>query len=151
MTGIPATGGDLVITGYLLPATDSVTLYLRLNNYSGATDYEVAGSAISTAAAEVLFGSTGGAQIAINAGNNIGNVATEGISFHVTIPNYGQLVAAEFVYGQWLAAFRDPSSITFSVRGGFSLDKAEAINRVTLLFSSGNIASGRVRIYTTGD
>lgn len=145
---IPATGGDLIIRGELSPVTDNVAVYLRLNNYSGASDYAWAyslndGGAISTQR------DVADNQIAI--GRSVGNAANAAARFTVTIPNYADPQGDNFALVNFMGAQIDLGSNILVTNGGGALLKSEAITRVTLLFATGNIADGRVRLYLAGD
>lgn len=146
---IVQTGRNIKITGFLRPATDDMGLFLRLNNHSGASDYawQTTGTSAGLDAADSeieLINSAAGALL------NVGNAVDEFCWFNLTIPGYKDVIGSlpHGIVGEvgWRNANGGGPSICH-VAG--SLLIVEAINRVTLLFESGNITEGVVYVEVT--
>jgi hypothetical protein len=88
LTSLPQHGGDLIITGALRPATDDMDFRMRLNNRSGASDYEWSvdgadpGADTADDHIEMITG--------ISAAAGVGNAAAESVHFEIKIPLYSQ-------------------------------------------------------------
>lgn len=132
-----------VVMGTMLPVTDGVNLWLRTSTDngssfdSGASDYEFEGI-ISTGG----FQSTA-SEIALS--EAVGNLAAEGVSFTTYI--YPPAPSAERIR----VTSHSQSATTATVPdqrivAGYR-QSATAVDAFQLLFSSGNISSGTVRVY----
>ncbi len=148
LTSIPQLGGDLIIRGTLRPATDDVDFRVRLNNRSGATDYQWAvdafvdsGSDNSDDHIELVTGVTAAA--------GVGNAAAESIVFEIVIPNYAQVIGGVYMQISAHCTYLNPTTLIYQTRASAVLQFAEVIDRVTLYFESGNVTEGRVRAYIT--
>lgn len=153
-SGIDSTYEIYKIIGRLLPATDNVKLYLRTDSNAGASfdagasDYIYANDGIesgagttqsSGAAAFIDIGSNE------NGANSIGNLATEGLSFEITMFHPANSSRRPEFTWQCVSCFANGE--VGVVSGAGVRDAGAAINAFRLLFSSGNIASGHVALY----
>lgn len=153
-TGINSTYENYLVIGHLIPATDDVQLWVRMDADggasfdAGASDYgwtcngRVAGSSgdgnNDSDAQIVLFADAG-------AGFAVGNATTEGVFFCLTL--YRPANAAVFTAIGGAYSFIDSAA-----RGGAGAmhgrrRAAQADNALRFLFESGNIASGHVALY----
>lgn len=133
------------MSGFFLPATDNVNLLLRssTNNGSsydsGASDYLVQ-SVLKNGA--TLTGAQGLAtSVSLSGATGVGNASDEGIGFKILIESFNK--------ARNLHAFTDAAFVTAggSLRSNVNEAlrlQATARDALTLVFSSGNIASGEV-------
>lgn len=153
-TGISSTYRTYVLKGWLLPVTDDVQLWLRVDSNSGASfdagasDYSWGGAGRASGTA-IAGGSTGDTKIATpDAGANfsVGNGAAEGISFTIEInrPSDATYYTSISAFANWHTA--STTSVGGVVYGGMRLS-AQADDAVQLLFESGNISAGDVTLY----
>lgn len=150
-SGIDNTYDEYQIHFVLVPATDNVTLYLRVSTDGGATwvatgtPYGYWGTRAREGAGSIQdnwWASTGANQIAI--GVNHGNNTTEqvqGIIFTRTLRTNRQKMFRALV-----DSINDDGGVAMNMTAG-RYNSATAVNGIRLLFSSGNIASGWMRIY----
>ncbi len=152
VTSIPGTGGDLHIVGFLLPVTDGVNLELILNNRTAAGNYDYAVTGVGSDGVLSSNGSLSATEITMNpTARPIGNVSTEGIAFHIEIPNYAESIASEYKHTILNMSYWEDDPRMMGATGGGNLAFSEAITEVGLSFSSGNISSGHIRAYLVGD
>lgn len=134
----------------LVPATDGVSLKVRTDTSNGASFDSGSGNYSYTVQDQQntagVFNNAVTTSISLTSTSNvIGSASSEGISGLIFLVSRGS--ASRFPLFVWLAAYQDTSTnLRFAVGGG-SRDSAAAIDAVQLLFSSGNITSGTVRIY----
>ena len=153
-TGLSATYRDILLSGYLVPVTDDVQLWMRTSTNAGgaydagSTDYEYSNHSMF-AASSTTETSTGAPQILVGGGAGataaVGNAASEHISFN--IESRVMAVAAlktTFSYDSMLV--NSVPGVT-ATRGGGYRDSAADVDGLQLLFESGNIASGDVTMY----
>ncbi len=137
---------------YLVPATDGVMLNLRTDSSNGASfdsggsDYahqtsHVASSqfiqASSATTAILLAGSA--------SAGNIGNATNEGVAGRLIIHNRGS--GTRYPILSWVGGYLNTSTSLVAVTGSGVRNSAAAIDAVQFLFSSGNIASGSIRVW----
>lgn len=143
---IPQTGHDLIIRGKIRPATNDVGLYVRINNHSAGTDYAwtVTGNDPSTDLSDgqikLVTGVTG------NQGVNNSTVGT--VDFEIVIINYAAVIGSTATTVMGRTTYRRASD-GLAVHTDCAAECAfsEAVTRVTILFESGNIAEGTVRLF----
>ena len=135
------------IVGWLRPATDNVNAWLRFSNdggssfREGASDYAWAQSYLSTSG--VYADDHDPADVKIQMAINVGDA--EYMALNIMILN----AAASGVYTSALAhvTWHTPgNTFPFGSTGG-SVLTAEVNNAVRIMFSSGDIASGRLAVY----
>jgi hypothetical protein len=152
-TGINSTYQHYMLIGDLVPATDSVQLWIRTSANAGVS-WDSAGSDYAyrsvsdfsgtptgtTAAAQIIPTSAGGVAI--------GNATGEGVSFtsYLFSPSTAR-IGRLFFTGQVIDATSTTGSLPSGFTGTGTRRTAAAFNGVRFLFSSGNIASGTVRLY----
>lgn len=137
----------------LVPATDDVELYVRTDTNNGAsfdagaTNYAYftttdrpgdSSNENSAGANAVVLANT-------NAGAGVGNAANEHITGVITITSRGSGTLYPLL--TYEGAYLDASTRLRRSEGTGSRLAAGAIDAVQLLFSSGNISSGTVRVY----
>lgn len=129
----------------LIPATNSVTLNTRLSTDGGsswdstANYYWGANASCNTGASSL----SGGTQTAVDFVGTISN-SLEGISGDLTIPNPIQATLRHtFLYD--LAAAQ--TAAFCRITGAAIWTPTTAVNAIRFYYSSGNIASGVVRVY----
>jgi hypothetical protein len=114
------------------PANNSVLLYGRFNNDSGANyDFNEVQAGVSTSAAA--------AQNQMRMGNNIPNTATYAHGYSLLIPNYTNTT----LYKSMVCVGGYATSGAQSAYHGIqSWRSTTAINRVDIFYSAGNIDTG---------
>jgi hypothetical protein len=137
------------IVGWLLPATDNVSLYVRFSNDGGST-FESGAGYYAWAFGFALAGPSDGAianasDTKIELHQSGGNGATEGSYFEITILTPATASAPTAISG---------TSGNHQFNGGVpsyhnfgKVLTAEVNNAIQFLFSSGNIADGHVMVY----
>ena len=135
----------------LLPATNSVNLWLRLSTdagatfNAGATDYVYATSGYNSAAGTLTASSGGGAaQGLINPSTIANTVAAGGISGRIVLVRPD---ITDIPHLQVDAVYYDGTNWCRTSGCIFAADFGAAFNGVRLMMSSGNIVSGDVRLY----
>lgn len=132
----------------LIPATNTVDLYVRLST-DGGSSYD-AGANYNNATfgfdhtGSGLGGGTGQNQIAIRGTAEIHNNANYGVCGTMRLFGPGGSIYKRTSHQ--VSYFNSGSRIALIIGNGVYLS-ATAVNALRLLFSSGNIASGTVRIY----
>lgn len=143
----------LIVFDRLLPATDAVNLYLRTSTDNGSSfdsgsgnyNWAVLQSLVGT---EGASGSNGDTEIQINK-ETIGSGSGEGISGRIVLYDPS---ASAFTKATWEVVYRRASNQDVcAIAGGGMREDTTAVDAVQLLFSSGNIASGEVRVYGLKD
>ncbi len=134
----------------IVPGTDNVNFYLRLGN--GST-YESGASAYAwvisghTIAGSPSWGSTGDvsdSEIHLNT-TTLGTGTGEHYNATLVLRSPENASYRTMIDGRAIYFSSDPSSLTSLITG--VTDAAEATASIQFLMSSGNIASGRIRIY----
>jgi hypothetical protein len=136
-----------------VPATDNVALNLRTSSNggssfdSGASDYQsVTFSPFASGAAATSSASTGGnALAAMSIAWVVGNETDEGCSVVVSILDPADTAA--MTRFQWLGSGLNLSGNIVAHTGAGCRNAAADVDAVQLLFSSGNIASGKWTLY----
>ena len=141
----------------IVPASDDVELWLRVSDDNGAT-YESGASAYDYSSVASISGtstdinSTGAAQIvltAIAAGEAAGNAGDESLSGEIILSPLGN--TARHKMARFEMAYGEAGGDIAHVKGaGRFIDSVVALDGLQLLFESGNIASGTVRVYRRG-
>jgi len=136
------------ITGWLKPATDNVTLFVRLSNNGGAS-FRSGGSDyvwinrnsnnITTYTAGDLADSEG--EIV----GTIGNAAGEGVSFDMQVIGPASAGRKTVIITKFM--MQNLSGAYFFGHDGIICTTEEVNDYIRLFFSSGNIASGRIAVY----
>jgi len=148
-TGFDATkyGSYEFVLSNVIPATDAVRLQLQLSNdagstfLSGASAYQIAGNRNDTASSINITAD----HFDITAGLDCGNDANKGISGRVCIhgPDH-----AAFTMGDFRLALTSTAGALITSSGALRYDAtAEAHDAARFLFSSGNLASGRITMF----
>jgi hypothetical protein len=139
------------LVGWLQPATDAVTLFTRFSNDGGSTfrsavtDYDsVLHYGYTHDDTTAVIGDTG--LTGILQGTNIGNASGEGVEFTLQITNAGDADWYTSILGHVGEVDLDGNKLYAHV-GGRVRSAREANDAVRLVFSSGNIADGRVTMY----
>ena len=132
----------------MVPVATSANSYLRLGDSSGvdsgASDYVGLwqGFREGSTTADIQ---DEGAQTYIRLGSTAGSDSEEGRSFMMWILNPGDAGVRNTVYGYAIGYSSDPK-----MRGEYIYGMRESVitlDRVNFLFSSGNIASGRMTVW----
>lgn len=136
----------------LQPATDSVSLFLKTstNNGSSWESGAIYGSQYVDHAGATVTAAAGTTSTSMEiCRSNVGNAAGEGIVVTIRLHNLGSLSGFPLaVHCSWNGLILDASGVMRALQGsGFRVTGASAINAVQLLFESGNIAAGTVRVY----
>jgi len=142
----------LFVLDHVLPATDGVDLYMRTSTDGGST-FDAGANAYVYMQADgrtetgTVVGATGNSAtfIALNdTGIGIGNVANEGWSGEVKIINP---VGTGHLRALWRGIYQSAASVYAGPLGMAARDAAGDVDAVRFLMSSGNIASGTIRMY----
>ena len=137
----------------LFPVTDGVNLWLRISDDSGvsyeagAADYAWSniGYTMATSPAGNGTGDNSDAQIILNdTGNTIGNAAGEGCSFTIKVFDPSAATVTPFTHHGYTAT---GATIRKFVVGAAAQIVAAAVTGFQVLFSSGNIATGTIKVY----
>jgi hypothetical protein len=134
----------------LIPATDLVNLYLRMST-NGGSSYDAGANYNWTnwawrSAASGAFGANAATQIILDPTSSVGvkNTATNGLCGTLRLYSPGSTAVHKQVVGQ--VSSLDSVSFLGGTPTGIYLSTT-AVNAFRFLFSSGNIASGIVRVY----
>lgn len=137
---------------YLLPATDSVSLWLRVSTNNGSSwesgaVYSSQYLDMSGATITAASGTTGNAMEICR--SNVGNNAPfEGVFGTIRIHSLGSGSGyPQTTSCSWRGELIDAAGLSRTLQGSGGRVGVNAINAVQLLFESGNIADGEVRIY----
>lgn len=134
-TGFSASYNDYLITfDNLVPVTNGQALNLQVHSggsYQAATYLNAAG------------GATGA--ISLTPAAAVDNTAGAGLSGHIYIHNVNSTSVNKFVIG--LTAYRDAAAIVNSSPNGYWNGGQGAVDGFQILFASGNISTGTVKIY----
>lgn len=148
-TGLDSTYDTyVVVLSDLIPATDNQALWIRLGDSSGidsgASDYRYhAQTADSSAAAYAGINSSGAAQLVT--GTGVGNASGEAFSgtYFIGSPSDGSVYASVYGHASYLSAGTNTYIGTMSGHRNAVI----TLDRVQILFASGNITSGRMSVY----
>lgn len=134
----------------LTPATDAVSLYMKVSTDGGST--WVGGTAYTSQAyGQDTANGVGGAVLASAAQFRLGDTTTlsnvSTASYNATLKLYGLNQATKYLqyHGDHYGAYSDSKSRRQWIGGTWL--SATAVNALQFLMSSGNIASGTIRIY----
>lgn len=160
-TSVASSSASLTITGLdstydtyaivlsdLVPATDTDDAWIRCGDSggidSGATDYEYHFNAPNTGATTYNgVASAGDTKLKIT--GNVGNAAGEGVCGTIYLGRPADGTTYPMFYG--MCTFRDQTS---APKGSILIGERSAVitlDRIQFLFSTGNIASGRLTVY----
>lgn len=134
----------------LIPATDNVSLWIRTSSNngtswdSGASDYSHVKTGILTGST-VTFTTQALSDNACTLAAAISNGA--GRSFNATIKLRNPLNSSLYTTGDFVSSHSDNTNQLLNFHGSFRRTSASAVNAFQFLMSSGNIASGVVRVY----
>jgi len=137
------------VMGWLRPATDNVVLQIRVSNdgggsfRAGASDYRWGYLIHNFAGGENFYEDNADTGIAVYL--NVGNGAGEGINVDLRFVAPGDVNRQTTVVGQSIC-HTNTGAIT-RLDGGGIVTTAEVNDAIQFLFSSGNIAAGRLAIY----
>lgn len=138
------------IHGWLAPATDDVHLYLRVSHDGGSTYDSTNEYGYSTERRFTGGGvnDTGGqteAQIQLTdgAGASVGNDTGEAIRFTVWVD---RALDADHTYFSYVGTGVAIDGNLYQFRGGGRHKEQNALTHIRLLFSSGNVADGKVTL-----
>lgn len=133
----------------LIPATDAVTLYMRMSTNGGST-YDSGGNYSWNLQRSNRFGQTNtGADSAatqIECSSSTDNSGTAGFSGHLRLFSPGSTALHKAVSGTAMHLNSDGNTVENFQTGGF-YRSTTAVNAFQFLFSSGNISSGIIRVY----
>ena len=136
----------------LIPATNDVNLLMRMGTGGGPT-YDTGANYgwsefISRAGATAVQGVEGGATSILLAGYTalISNSTSWGIAGHVTLADPQSATAYKQIYGKVAWYYGDGNLRVLSEIHG-SYESATAVTAIRFYMSSGNIASGTIRVY----
>jgi hypothetical protein len=137
-----------VVLDSLLPSTDSAELFMRFSSDGGSTFDSGAGNyqyASRWVAANDVTGSTSNdSAIAINLTNTIGTSAGEtGANGKLDLTTSGEGRPSV----RWQLSRTSGSSLFVYQNGGAERTATVEVDAVQFLFSSGNIASGKIHLY----
>ena len=150
ITGLSATYATYALVGAdLKPATNGSNLYLRVGDSSGvdagASDYSYFATNVGTGDAGAPHaGSNSNSASFMKVGHAVGSSAEDATSFMVYL-NRG--TSYPNIYGTFS---NQDNSGTANVTGGWTIGQREAVitlDRVQVIFSSGNITSGRFSVF----
>ncbi len=149
-TGLDSTYALYAIVGAdLKPATDGVTMFFRVGDSSGidsgASDYSYYSTNVGTGDAGAPHAATNSNSTDnIRVGHAVGNSAEDATSFLIYLNRGTSYPNISGTYSNQDNA--SPGNVT----GGYTIGQREAVitlDRVQVLCSSGNIASGRFTVY----
>ena len=150
VTGIDASYDEYILTGFLQPATDDVQLGLQFSDDGGATfetGYHSFGRYGSQGGTQYAESASAGSEILIGddtALAKIGNLTNEGVWFTVKIINASTNSLPKLVRGECTYLSADGGLVTGSFGGSFTA--GSIINGFRILFGSGNIANGTIKL-----
>lgn len=131
----------------LIPSTDGVGFYMRFST-DGGSNYDSGASDYGTEVV-VADGSTSenNSVIRLTSGGLVGNAATEGVSFTVTL--YDTVSTAKWQRVSWEGVYVDSAAtpVIRAPHGAAARRTAQNTDAIRFLFSSGNIASGTWTLY----
>ena len=132
----------------ITPASDAVIFQLTASTdggstYLAGTNYQYATDGRNSSASNVNSASTGAANIPLHVGN-IGNLSTE---INNGVISLFQPDAALYTQLTWLGAFTSASPNIQTLNGAAMIATTSAIDAIKFDMSSGNIASGEIRVY----
>lgn len=134
------------------PATDLVTLLLRTSTNAGssydagATDYSYANTLLASSSTLTQSVATGATAINLTFPNDVGNAAGEdGVTGDLWLYHAanGSVKTREAFQGM----YDNGSGVLVSIDGKGRRNTTQDTDAVRFLFSSGNIASGTIRMY----
>ena len=133
----------------LIPATNAVVLQMRVSTDGGSTYLSTNiyshGGIRSNAGGSVAFGTNSTSQF--NLGSSQGNQSDNG-GFSGTVSLFAPADTARFKQIKTDAIEAATSATGYStLSGSGTVQSAAAVNAFRFLFSSGNIASGTIRVY----
>jgi hypothetical protein len=138
VTGLAA-GYDYIFSFQnLLPQTDGTHLLLRTSTDGGSTYDSGAGNYTDAA------GAGASTSIRLSSANNGGNVAGEGLSIDITVYNPGDTTMTH-ISCDGMQFLTDGTSTSCKFQG--KRDSAADVDAVQFLMSSGNLASGNLRVF----
>jgi hypothetical protein len=132
----------------LVVATDNVNIILRMSTDGGATydsgnNYAWAANQVATNAFNAGVGSA--ADSSIQLARAVDNAATNGVIGHYTLANPASTASYKGLTGQSFMLQNDANF--YVMNGGGLYLSTTAVNAFQILASSGNLASGTVRVY----
>jgi hypothetical protein len=143
-TGLSSTYDEYMVRfNYVVPATNSVTLLLRTStdggsNYdAGASDYSYVGNGYALNGATSIF---------LTAGASVANAANSGAGVTGEVVIHRPSVAAVRMVTGSAHHFSTGSGMAGGALSG-ARNAAADVDALQFLFSSGNIASGRFRLF----
>lgn len=136
------------VQGFVIPATDAVTLHLRTDTNNGASfdagasDYNWVNVGGNTA---VAFSSedTADSEIQLAGSTTAGNATGEGVSFNILLTEFNQ---AQYMYLTGTSCNTNPSGTVISYATAGRRISSSARDAFQIFFSSGNIASGFINV-----
>ena len=133
----------------VISANDTVGLYFRISQsstfLSGSTDYQYANDFYRSDGAGTGAGSTGAAQILLNAGS-LGTGTDESLNGEITFFNPAGTAERKRLISDLVALTEAPVFQAMKAIGEFKLNTT-AVDGFRFLMSSGNIASGVFKLY----
>jgi hypothetical protein len=149
-TAITATYDEYLIELLnLIPATDNVGLRMRMSTNAGVS-YDSAGNYSGNILRTNRFGTapsgadSGATQIEVS--NTTDNSSTAGVSGSLRLFSPASTSLHKAVHGTAMQLDNDTTSVENLIIAGF-YRSTTAVNAFQFLFSSGNIASGTIRVY----
>jgi hypothetical protein len=135
----------------IVPATDGTNFWMRTstdntNFDTGASDYSWTRNSFGIETATPSIASTGdNADAQINFAAGVGNAAAEGLSGRLTLRS--PLGTARNKQVTWEITIQNTSTAGFMNIGGGQRLSTGDVTAVRFMFSSGNITSGKIRLY----
>lgn len=137
----------------VLPATDSTSFWMRFSTSggssydAGASDYAYINYAASTGSSAFSFSNAAtAAQVLLTFPNDVGNATgEEGVTGGAWLRRAG--VGAVRTRVQFELSYENPTGQLVTANGKARRNTAQDTDAVRFLFSSGNIASGTIRMY----
>jgi hypothetical protein len=132
-----------VMLAHVAPATDNVTLQLRTSTDGGST-YDSGASDYAWQRVEITTNIPDVADSQIDLIRFMGNAADETISGEVTLFNPA---AAQFGTVTWKLIGKNTAGSVITSEGSGQRLSAANVDAFQFFFSSGNVASGELRLY----
>lgn len=148
-TGLSSTyNAYKIIISNFVPATDAVTLGLTLSQDGGSSylsSYSFAGDYLNSSnGASTAVANAGSTYLLSEAGAGWGSDTNEQGAVEVTLYNPS---GSGFCCVQAIGIYEASNGLGYSFRSGGYANTTGACNAVKILFASGNIESGNIRLY----
>jgi hypothetical protein len=151
-TYINSTYDSYFLTGQFIPATDNVGLYIRVFVGGSVQTGSIYGREVASLSASNYASSNASTLLALPHYWNIGGDTDEGITINGTLQNVNNTARACCISG-FSNAFTTTGNHVSAVYSGSLIkdNTANVVNGLRFVMSSGNIASGSVKLYGLKD